>query len=76
MSDFSAAVARLRAAMGGDDVWEMPEPPASSRPSADLRDRRRMGRAAYERAMVAHGISGRTARVWASASYLFDGLDE
>lgn len=55
MSDFGAAVARLRAAMGGNEPWDLPELPEREGPSDELRAKRRAGRAAYERAMRARG---------------------
>jgi hypothetical protein len=77
MSEFSAAVRRLRAAVSGDDPWEaLTEPTAPPGPSRDLTERRRMGRRAYERSLEARGIPGRAARIYASANYLFEGLDD
>jgi hypothetical protein len=55
--DFGAAVAKLRAAMTGEDPWAMPELPEHEGPSAELRARRREGRAIYERVMRARGVS-------------------
>lgn len=72
--DFGAAVERLRASMGGEDPWTMPEPAADEGPSAALKAQRRAGLEAYTRAMEARGTPRRTARIMASALPLFADL--
>lgn len=72
MSDFGAAVARMRAAMGGE--WPLPELEAAEGPPADLQARRRAGLEAYTRAAEARGMSRRAAHVWASAMHIFEDL--
>jgi hypothetical protein len=74
MSDFAAAVQRMRAAMGGDP-WTMPEPVLEG-PSASLQARRRAGREAYETAMRRRGVSGQTARIFASSLPIFQQLED
>jgi hypothetical protein len=75
-ADFGAAVARIRASMGAEDPWTLPETAEPKGPSAEQRARRRMGLEAYTRAMEARGMSGRSARIWATALPLFQGLDD
>lgn len=67
--DFGAAVARMRAAMAGEDPWA-----ASEGTSADLQAKRKMGLAAYTAAMERRGMSRGRARIMASALPLFEGL--
>jgi hypothetical protein len=73
--DFGAAVRRLQASMGGDDIWHLPEPPAAEGPSPELRAQRREGRRAYQRAMEMRGIPRHQARIWAFASFIWDDED-
>ena len=75
MSDFAAAVQRMRAAMGADPWTSMPEPVLEG-PPASLQARRRAGRAAYEAAMQARGVPGQTARIFASCLPIFEGVED
>jgi hypothetical protein len=75
MSDFAAAVQRMRAAMGADPWTSMPEPVPEG-PPASLQARRRAGRDAYQRALEARGTSQRAAQVFAAAHWLFEGLED
>jgi hypothetical protein len=75
MSDFAAAVQRMRAAMAGDDPWDMAVP-VPGEPSAELQSRRRAGREAYESSLRRRGVSGQTARIFASCLPIFEGVED
>jgi hypothetical protein len=70
-TNFSAAVARICSSLAGDD-----QPSASEGPSPEFVARRRAGKCAYEKAMMARGMSQQRATILASACYLFEDLDD
>jgi len=73
-TDFSSAVARMRAAMGGHEPWTMPQAEKREGPSAETLARRKAGLHAYQEAMHRRGVPRRVVQVWASAHPLFADL--
>lgn len=61
----------LRAALCGEDPWEIAAPSPAPGPSPELRARRAQGRRAYARAMERRGVPRLEARIMASAAFLW-----